>query len=237
MNTTDQPVLVFQGGPENGRTVVVLPRFIMGREPENDIVVDDLGVSGQHAAILQAKEGYYLRDLSSSTGTFVNRKNITIEDHLLQQGDQIQLGASEVVFAYLVQYRPTFGTPDTVPLIEEESVIGATEGPAQDSQENDGNVNVEFLVAGNVVLNIQTEGNEGQMLIRFVGELRKNPPFRFLRLAKNRKSGVDVWLSLRWPIKLTEVLSANEVVADVSGGRRDTDGDENDGPVFTILLK
>jgi pSer/pThr/pTyr-binding forkhead associated (FHA) protein len=64
------------------------------------VVVPELSVSRRHAAIMKSDEGLYVRDLSSSNGTFVNRTNITVEDHLLSDADRIQLGVSETSFVF-----------------------------------------------------------------------------------------------------------------------------------------
>ena len=66
--TADQTALVVQGGPTDGEVIPLLDRTTMGRQSGNDVLVADLGVSRQHAAILKTEDGYSLRDLSSSNG-------------------------------------------------------------------------------------------------------------------------------------------------------------------------
>ena len=51
-------------------------RIILGRKPENDIQVDNLAVSGQHAAIITILNDSFLEDLESTNGTYVNGKLI-----------------------------------------------------------------------------------------------------------------------------------------------------------------
>ena len=65
------------------------PRVTLGRRAYNDIVLDNLTVRGEHAAIQLSGKGIYLEDLNSTNGTFVNGKAIT--KHLLQPSDVIAI--------------------------------------------------------------------------------------------------------------------------------------------------
>jgi pSer/pThr/pTyr-binding forkhead associated (FHA) protein len=62
----------------------------MGREPDNDIIVENLLVSGYHARIDPAGREYILTDLQSKNGTFVNGERVTSTK--LKDGDQILVG-------------------------------------------------------------------------------------------------------------------------------------------------
>ena len=62
----------------------------IGRRPSNDIHIDNLAVSGQHAVIKTIGKDAFLEDLGSTNGTLVNRKKI--QQHILQQDDVISLG-------------------------------------------------------------------------------------------------------------------------------------------------
>src|SRR5438552_6262510 len=66
------------------------PALTVGRYAECDIQIKDRQVSGRHATILRAGDAYYLSDLGSSNGTFVNGKQIT-ESTQLRDGDVIDL--------------------------------------------------------------------------------------------------------------------------------------------------
>ena len=57
----------------------------IGRRPSNDIHIDNLAVSGQHAVIKTIGKDAFLEDLGSTNGTLVNRKKI--QQHILQQDD------------------------------------------------------------------------------------------------------------------------------------------------------
>jgi len=69
----------------------------MGRANDNGWTLDDEGVSRRHAEITATEDGYVIRDLGSSNGTWVNRTRI--ERHVLADGDEITIGTSTLVFA------------------------------------------------------------------------------------------------------------------------------------------
>ena len=62
----------------------------MGREPTNSVFCDDASISRQHATIGKDNGGFYIEDLGSTNGTFVNGKRI--KNHILEDGDKIQVG-------------------------------------------------------------------------------------------------------------------------------------------------
>lgn len=66
------------------------PRISVGRRPSNDVVIDHLTVSGQHAAIDTTLNGVFVIDLGSTNGTIVNGQ--PVKKHLLQDGDVIEIG-------------------------------------------------------------------------------------------------------------------------------------------------
>lgn len=105
-------------------------RTTIGRRLFNDLVIDNLGVSGEHAVVSRRGEDFYLEDLGSTNGTFVNGEPIT--KHILQPGDSIEIGKYELRFvadsaagtdghvvdtaAPTVQEQRLEQTPSTVPV-------------------------------------------------------------------------------------------------------------------------
>ena len=75
----------------------------MGRQPGLEVFLEDPLISRRHAEIFETGAGYYLRDLSSTNGTFVNGTQLTDGDHLLRDGDVISLGGSKVSYVF---YKP-----------------------------------------------------------------------------------------------------------------------------------
>jgi len=73
---------------ENGTTTI-------GRQENNNIIINDLAVSKQHARI-NWEENYFLTDLRSSNGTFVNGKKILHSK--LSEGDIIHFAGVQATF-------------------------------------------------------------------------------------------------------------------------------------------
>ena len=72
------------------RVNVVPPRFTMGRSHGNDLILGELGVSRAHAEVLFRNGEYWMRDLNSKQGTFLN--GVRVEQSKLVNGDKVQLG-------------------------------------------------------------------------------------------------------------------------------------------------
>ena len=77
-------------------TALAKPSVTIGRLPECDVVVDDAGVSRQHARIRRTDGGFVLTDLGSTNGTMVNGE--PIQEHVLEHGDRITIGETELEF-------------------------------------------------------------------------------------------------------------------------------------------
>ncbi len=65
-------------------------RTTIGRRSHNDVVIDNLAVSGEHAVMIANGHDTYLEDLGSTNGTTVNGQ--PIKKHLLQSGDTVEIG-------------------------------------------------------------------------------------------------------------------------------------------------
>jgi hypothetical protein len=66
-------------------------RVGVGRDPGNQLVIDDPAVAMEHAAITPIGNDHILEDLQSETGTFVNGTRVS--RHILQHGDVVEFGA------------------------------------------------------------------------------------------------------------------------------------------------
>jgi predicted component of type VI protein secretion system len=65
-------------------------RTTIGRKPHNDIVIDNLAISGEHAMIMTILNDSFLEDLGSTNGPLVNGQ--PIKKHFLQNNDVVELG-------------------------------------------------------------------------------------------------------------------------------------------------
>lgn len=65
-------------------------RTTIGRKPNNDIQIDNLAISGDHAAIVTILNDAFLEDMNSTNGTYVNGQ--PVKKHVLQSNDVIELG-------------------------------------------------------------------------------------------------------------------------------------------------
>lgn len=65
-------------------------RTTIGRKPHNDIQIDNLAVSGEHAIIMTILNDSFLEDLGSTNGTLVNGQ--PVKKHFLQSSDTVEIG-------------------------------------------------------------------------------------------------------------------------------------------------
>jgi pSer/pThr/pTyr-binding forkhead associated (FHA) protein len=71
-------------------------RTTIGRKPHNDIQIDNLAVSGEHAVIVTILNDSFLEDLGSTNGTVVNGN--PVKKHFLQNNDVVELGKYKLKF-------------------------------------------------------------------------------------------------------------------------------------------
>ena len=71
-------------------------RTTLGRRPYNDIVIDNLAVSGEHAVLQMAGAEVHLEDLNSTNGTYVNGK--AVKKQLLQNNDTVEIGKYKIKY-------------------------------------------------------------------------------------------------------------------------------------------
>lgn len=71
-------------------------RTTLGRRPYNDIVIDNLAVSGEHAVLQMSGSEVTLEDLNSTNGTYVNGK--ATKKQVLKNGDSVEVGKYKIKF-------------------------------------------------------------------------------------------------------------------------------------------
>ena len=68
----------------------------LGRRPYNDIVIDNLAVSGEHAVLQMVGVDVFIEDLNSTNGTYINGK--AIKKQLLADNDTVEIGKYKIKF-------------------------------------------------------------------------------------------------------------------------------------------
>ncbi len=88
-------------GPDQGhRFEIFRDEIIIGRHPtQADILLSDPTVSALHARLRRSGGTFWIIDLESTNGTYVNHHRV--QDHPLTEGDQVRLGASILQFSQL----------------------------------------------------------------------------------------------------------------------------------------
>ena len=76
-------------------------RMSFGRRPYNDIVIDNMAVSGEHAVLQMSGSESYIEDLNSTNGTYVNGK--VVKKQQLHHDDMIEIGKYKIQYVDEVQ--------------------------------------------------------------------------------------------------------------------------------------
>ena len=100
----NQPVLIALGGAAQGTEFPLEETSVtIGRGPDVDIAVDESSMSKQHAAVEFVDDGFRVRDMNSTNGTFVNGSQV--QSCELKHGDRLELG--ECGFQLVIEKRKT----------------------------------------------------------------------------------------------------------------------------------
>ena len=83
---------------------VTKDRTSLGRRPYNDIVIDNLAVSGEHAVLQMVGGDVFIEDLNSTNGTYINGK--AVKKQLLQHNDTIEIGKYKI--KYMLDEAPDY---------------------------------------------------------------------------------------------------------------------------------
>jgi len=101
-------------------------RVTIGRKPHNDIQIDNLAVSGEHALIVTILNDSFLEDMGSTNGTLVNGN--PVKKHILQANDVIEIGKYKLKYV-----STTTGAATSVADFEKTMVLRAPVGKGQSS--------------------------------------------------------------------------------------------------------
>src|SRR5262252_10298 len=102
------PALVFVQGSEQKNIVLNRSPFTVGRKVDKDLVIADPRVSRDHAQIMQDGVDFFIEDLGSKHGTFVNGERI--QRQRLERGDRLEFGARDSAY---ILFNPASQTSNT----------------------------------------------------------------------------------------------------------------------------
>ena len=84
----------------NHKKVELVTKITIGRDSDNDVMVDNKLASRHHAVIQKIKDQYFIKDDGSTNGTFVNDIRIPKEKYIkLKPGDKITVGNTNLVIS------------------------------------------------------------------------------------------------------------------------------------------
>ena len=93
----------------------------LGRRPYNDIVIDNLAVSGEHAVLQMVGADVFIEDLNSTNGTYINGK--AVKKQLLSHNDTVEIGK------YKIKYLVEDGTDYEKTMIMKPGTVPGSGGP------------------------------------------------------------------------------------------------------------
>lgn len=80
-----------------GKNIPVVSKIKVGRDKSNDIVLNSATISRFHAEIQKIKNDYFIHDLNSSNGTFVNKKRVPKDKYVkLKKDDVVLVGKTKL---------------------------------------------------------------------------------------------------------------------------------------------
>ena len=129
------PQIVMRYGPIPGSSYFLQKDEIyLGRDLNNDIAVPDPEISRRHARFLRKPEGFYIEDLGSTNGTFLNGVRIS-SPQLLKNGDLITLAENTVISFEAAGTQPHVAASPAQVVYNPEQSVQATIPPASPAYE------------------------------------------------------------------------------------------------------
>src|SRR5687767_172460 len=122
----DRPYLEINTAAGNRQLMLGREPISIGRHAENKLVLNDTMASRFHCVIEKAPDGYLLRDLGASNGTYVNGRKV--KSALLQPGDVVRVGTTDLV---LVLPDSEANPPDLVDMEQLVEVPSAGDGDGE----------------------------------------------------------------------------------------------------------
>lgn len=89
-------IIIMMDGKLFKEVTLTKERTTLGRRPHNDIVIENLAVSGEHAALSMQSGDVFVEDLNSTNGTFLNGR--VVKKQQLRHGDSLEIGRYKIRF-------------------------------------------------------------------------------------------------------------------------------------------
>lgn len=101
-------ITVKQGDKLVGKFSMKASPCVVGREPSNGVHIDNIGVSRQHCQFLYDGNKFYVEDMGSSNGTYLNNQKVT--RHEVTDGDAVTIGKYILLFEHSAfDFLPSYG--------------------------------------------------------------------------------------------------------------------------------
>jgi len=146
------PLLTVETPEGTSDVEVASDSFQIGRSPDCNVVIPDQLVSRNHAAIEKREDGFYIVDLESGNGTFLNEERVA--ESLLYDGDVIQVGDAVITFGAPGSEPPAAGRPP----VEKTMMLDAAEveepgrGTSAGPIPKQGKRKKLFIIAGSLIV-------------------------------------------------------------------------------------
>jgi sigma-B regulation protein RsbU (phosphoserine phosphatase) len=99
------PIAIFVQGNDQQTLSLNHTPYTVGRKVDRDLVIADPRVSREHASIVAENGEFFVVDLGSKHGTFVNGEKV--DRHKLQRNDRLEFGARDVAYLIFHPLHPT----------------------------------------------------------------------------------------------------------------------------------
>jgi pSer/pThr/pTyr-binding forkhead associated (FHA) protein len=113
-DTSTSSLVIFTGDRTWSVGLADVDLVTIGRDDNCAVFIDDSKVSRQHAEVQHRGEAFLLKDLGSTNGTWMNGQQI--EQHILQDGDVIHIGSTQIVFKRGFQEQALTMVADQMPV-------------------------------------------------------------------------------------------------------------------------
>ncbi|AMO97243.1 FHA domain protein [Collimonas fungivorans] len=121
-------IILTKGGTVIQEMTLTKERTTIGRRAHNDMVIDNLAISGEHAVIITIYNDSFLEDLNSTNGTQVNGHPVT--KHFLQHNDVIQMARYKLLYQVDTDEEIKDNRPKMFPVPRPDATITVLDGPS-----------------------------------------------------------------------------------------------------------